>query len=423
MNITQELEHAVVESASSEIVELIKMSEDYLALGIYDSACSCLKEALLLGELDLDVYNRLGYVNYCQHEYHTALECYQMALDICADDAEVINNLGLLYMAIAEYEIAEQYFLKAIEYPETKIKANFNLAKLALASEDYSKGWKYYQNRITSFDTETSLPTDLSEKSILIYGDINYWQEMFFLRFLPELVKSGAKKISYYASEELQVLFRKGIDGVELLRSLPMDTQYDVILSIVDLPGVISKKQNLSFVAPLVFSTPSKSSVKIVRNLLPNNGRENIAVLWETQNPESNGLRMGLSPELLGESLRYTDANILVLQQSPSEKDIRLLEKGLRRKVFNYGFINDSVESSLAFLSEVDRYISVGDHNIHLALSLNKKVSVLVSHPPQWQWLNETKQSPWFPNCNIYRQDISGSWEQACLDLKSSLHE
>ena len=422
MNATQEFEHAPIDNASPEIIELIKMSEDYLALGIYDSACSCLKEALLLGELDLDVYNRLGYVNYCQHEYHTALECYQMALDI-HDDAEVINNLGLLYMAISEYEIAEQYFLKAIEFPETKTKANFNLAKLALASEDYSKGWAYYQNRITLFDNDTPMAADISEKSILIYGDLNYWQEMFFLRFIPELVNSGAKKISYYASEELHVLFKKGIDGVELLRSLPMDTQYDVILSIVDLPGVLSKSQNLSSLAPFSFSTPSKSSVKIARNLLPNNGRENIAVLWEASSPESSGLRMKFSPELLGESLRYTDANILVLQQGASEKEIRLLEKGLRRKVFNYGFSNDSVESSLAFLSEVDHYISVGDHNVHIALSLNKKVSVLVPHPPQWQWLNDAKQSPWFPSCNIYRQDISGSWEQACLDLKSALHE
>lgn len=423
MSITQELEHSVIQSSSSEISALIKLSEDYLALGIYDSACSCLKEALLMGECDLDIYNRLGYINYCQHEYHTALECYQMALDLHADDPEVINNLGLLYLAIAEYEIAEQYFLKATGYRETEARANLNLAKMALASGDYTRGWEYYRHRINSSDATISLPADLSEKSILIYGDLNYWQEMFYLRFIPELQMLGAKKISYYASEELQILFRKGIDGVELLRSLPMGGKYDVILSIVDLPGVLSSAQSLSSMAPIIFSPPSKSSIKIIRNMLPNNGRENIAVLWEALSSESNGLRMRISPELLGESLCNSNANILILQQNPSDKDIRLLEKGLRRKAFNYGFINDSVESAYAFLSEVDHYVSVGDHNIHLALSLNKSVSVFVSHPPQWQWLLDKKQSPWFPGCNIYRQDVSGNWEQACQDLKSSLHE
>jgi len=423
MEITHESKQLETGSAIRETTVLIKLSEDYVSLGNYDSACSCLKEALFLGESDLEVYNRLGYVNYCQHEYHTALECYQMALDICADDAEVIHNLGLLYLAITEYKIAEKYFLKAIEYPETKLRAYSNLAKLALVSGNYLKGWEYYQYRITSLDSENSLYRDITEKSILIYGDLNYWQEMFFLRFFPELLKVGAKKISYYASEELQVLFRKGIDGVVILRSLPMDTQYDVILSIVDLPGVISKTQDLYFLEPFPLSPPSKQSVKVIRNMLPNNGRQNIAVSWETQNPESNGLKIRVSPEILGESLRNCDANILVLQQNPSEKDIRLLEKGLRRKVFNYGFISESVESTLAFLSEVDHYISVGDHNIHLAASLNKKVSVLVSHPPQWQWLMDVTKSPWFPGCNIHRQDISGSWERACQDLKTSLHE
>ena len=67
MDITQELKQAKAESTIPEISVLIKLSEDYLSLGIYDSACACLKEALLLGESDLEVYNRLGYVNYCQH--------------------------------------------------------------------------------------------------------------------------------------------------------------------------------------------------------------------------------------------------------------------------------------------------------------------------------------------------------------------
>ena len=85
MNLLQELKQSIGESASLDISDLLKMSDEYLSKGIYDKACSCLKEALLLGERDVEVYNRLGYVNYCRHEYHTALECYQTALDICED--------------------------------------------------------------------------------------------------------------------------------------------------------------------------------------------------------------------------------------------------------------------------------------------------------------------------------------------------
>ena len=423
MNILQELKQSIGESESLGISDLLKMSDEYLSKGICDKACSCLKEALLLGERDVEVYNRLGYVNYCRHEYHTALECYQTALDICEDEPEVIHNLGLLYQAISEKKIAEQYFLKALEFPETKTRAYANLSRLALSSENYSLGWDYYRQKMNSANAEMSVPVELEEKTVLVFGDLNYWQEMFYLRFLPELVKIGAKKISYYASEELQILFRKGMDGVEILRSLPMRTQYDVILSIVDLPGVLSATQELSYLEPLSFSSPSLSSVKLVKNILPNNGRENIAVSWESMESESNGVKARVSPELLGESLRFSEANILVLQQNASDRDIRLLEKGLRRKVFNYGFINESVESTLAFLSEVNHYVSVGDHKVHLASSLNKKVSVLVSHPPQWQWTMEAEQSPWFPGFNLYRQDVTGCWEHACQTLKSSLHE
>jgi hypothetical protein len=420
MNIVQEPKQ-IVEDAISEIDIRLAQSNEYLSNGLYDKACSCLKETLLMGERELEVYSQLGYVNYCRHDFHVALECYQMALDICQDNAALLNNLGLLYVAMGQLDAAENYFLQARQFPETCLDASLNLAKLSLATENYDTGWEYFCSQIDLTESNKSAEISLEDKTVLVYGHLDRWQELFYLRFLPELRKNGAKVVSYYPNEELQLLLRKGVDGIELLKSFPNDVNYDLTLSITELPRILHQSTKLSFLKPLPFSPPPVFNTKVVNNLLPHNGLENIGITWESCSPECKDLKMRVSPELLGESLRYTNANIMVLQQNASSSDIRLLEKGLRRKVFNYGFMNESVENTMAFLSELDHYISIGESNVHLAASINKKVSIMVSNPAPWQWLLAGKETPWFPGFNLYRQEVSGSWDQACHDLSKSL--
>ena len=54
-----------------------------------------------------------------------------------------------------------------------------------------------------------------------------------------------------------------------------------------------------------------------------------------------------------------------------------------------------------------------------------KTARVLVPAPPEWRWMAEGKESPWFPGFRVYRQEYDGSWDTAftelAVDLKKSL--
>ena len=78
------------------------------------------------------------------------------------------------------------------------------------------------------------------------------------------------------------------------------------------------------------------------------------------------------------------------------------------------------LETIIAFVAQLDEYIGVSNTNMHLRLAVGKSARVLVPHPADYRWMSKD-QSPWFPNFEVYRQSIDGTWEEAFASLTSDL--
>ena len=60
----------------------------------------------------------------------------------------------------------------------------------------------------------------------------------------------------------------------------------------------------------------------------------------------------------------------------------------------------------LALLALLDDYVGVSNTNMHLRAGVNRTAKVLVPAPPEWRWMAEGKESPWFPGFTVYRQGV-----------------
>ncbi len=47
----------------------------------------------------------------------------------------------------------------------------------------------------------------------------------------------------------------------------------------------------------------------------------------------------------------------------------------------------------------------------HLAGALGKPVWILLAKVPDWRWMLDLEDSPWYPTAKLFRQQISGEWE------------
>lgn len=394
----------------------------YQTKGHTELAKQYYRKALALTPNDPELLNNFGYTLYRNFEYSEALDYFNNALKLCANFCDAYLNIGLVLQAIGDFAGAENYFLLASRDPRLSLQAKNNLAHLELGQGNYQQGWRYYQFRPSARDAMNKQHTETlaNVKSILLTKDQGVGDELFFLRFIPQLLQRDIT-VSYYCSKKLYSLLSKNMSYCNIHDALPGAHDHEIRVAIADLPRLIPTSVDTP---PAIALRPEADRVAEINLHLPNNNRPNIAVTWQAGEQGDNKLFKRLPPTLLGEMLSHFDANIIILQRNPTAKDIKNLEKGLRRKAFNYSYINDSLDNTLALLSIVDQYIGVSNTNMHLMASLNKPAHVFVPHPPEWRWTNNKTFSPWFPLFKLYRQDMAGNWEPAlhlcCTELKTS---
>ncbi len=59
----------------------------------------------------------------------------------------------------------------------------------------------------------------------------------------------------------------------------------------------------------------------------------------------------------------------------------------------------------------------------HLAGALGAPVWVALSTIPDWRWLLEREDSPWYPRMRLFRQKERGHWEEVFNQMAESLRQ
>ena len=95
----------------------------------------------------------------------------------------------------------------------------------------------------------------------------------------------------------------------------------------------------------------------------------------------------------------------------------------LGRPAHDLSTLNEDLEQILALLSLIDEYVGVSNTNMHLRAGAGKTARVLVPAPPEWRWMAEGNESPWFPGFGVYRQRYDGSWDEAFDMLATDLKQ
>ena len=64
-----------------------------------------------------------------------------------------------------------------------------------------------------------------------------------------------------------------------------------------------------------------------------------------------------------------------------------------------------------ALMRELDLVVSVDTALVHLAGALGVPTWVALAYVPDWRWLMEREDTPWYPSLRLFRQSRLGDWE------------
>lgn len=396
-------------------------------LGKTDKALANFEQTLKLSDNHVGaLVNAAGlYLN--QEKLVFAEQYFLRALNLAPNHPAIYYNLGKLCHAQGKYTAAIDYYKHTIALKSDHLDAYNNLSRLYLMLGQFKEGWQYYRFRVSqqtadAISPPTSLPDDLSAKHLLLQHDQGIGDEIFFLRFISHLKIRGAW-VAYHPRNKIRSLLSRVTDIDYLTTDTEEIPNVDYTFSVGDLPLLLGIDETSQIPPPLKL-TVRPDLVKLVHEELTKAGPPPyLALTWRAGTPEKLLLYKEIPKTTVADLVRDVNATFISLQRNPQPGEIEKLGNLIGKQVHDFDAYNDELEKMLCLLSLIDRYACVSNTNVHLLAGLGKTCDVFVPFPPEWRWMAEGNESPWFPSFRIYRQSADGSWQQALNELKTNLEQ
>ena len=106
------------------------------------------------------------------------------------------------------------------------------------------------------------------------------------------------------------------------------------------------------------------------------------------------------------------------------QKELRSAAEGTwltQHGVAHFGEQLQDFADTAALISCMDLLITVDTAVAHLAGALGRPVWILLPYNPDWRWLTEREDSPWYPSVRLFRQSAIGDWDEVIRRVADSL--
>lgn len=365
-----------------------------------------------------DFHNNLGLCLRLQDKLEEAVAAYRQALVLHADYLPAYNNLGLDLLGLGRPGDASPCFERALALAPDFAEAHWNLGLALLTQGEFERGWREYEWRgqCSSFVAEAGKrPASgapwrgepLTGKTLLLRAEQGAGDTVQFLRFIPELHRRGARLWLEVGAELAELAL--GIDPRLTWADPagePVATDYWVDL--MSLPRWLNPPP-AALGAAVPYLTPSEPRLAAWRQRLEGYPERRIGLVW-AGNPRNRNDRKRSCPLA---TLRpwFTLPGIRWFSLQKGEAAGQLTAED-RRHVVDLAPELHSYADTAAALAALDLLISVDTSVVHLAGALGRPAWVMIPFAPDWRWLLEREDSPWYPSLRLFRQRAGEGWPE-----------
>ena len=398
----------------------------------YDEAILNIKKALTKNSISAEANNVLGNILMVAGQLNEAIICYQKAIEINPNFTDAYNNLGMTYIQPLQLDEAIKYFQKAIEINPNFAEAHVNMSFVLLLSGKLNQGWQEYEWRWgleDSFDdmSYSYIPlwngSDVSNRTILIHAEQGFGDAIQFIRYIPMVANRGAK-IIVDCPKELISLF----SNMEDIKQVILRTDYDDIDIDVD---VRCPLLSLPYIFRTTIDTiPSDVPYLIADTALiqkwrerlskDNSNAKKIGLVWAGSSSNKK-LRRSYSLSLFSPLSETEDVTFYSLQKGEVSKQAKDSPFGMR--LIDYTEEINDFSDTAAIIESLDLVISIDTAVAHLTGALGKPVWTLLPFSPDWRWMLNRGDSPWYPTMRLFRQPSRGDWETVIVKVKDELQK
>ena len=385
-----------------------------------EEAESSFRRAIAAQPGHASAYRMLGDVLLSQYRTEEALDealaNYDRALAIKPDIAEALSNRGVTQQELRRYDQALASYDKALAIQPEFAEAHFNQSLCRLLLGDFERGWEQYEWRWKTTDFPSpnrsfSQPLwlgkeDINGRTILLHAEQGLGDTIQFARYARVVAQKGARVILEVHST-LRSLMSDVAGAYRVLsRGEPLP-EFDFHCPLLSLPLAFNTRlQTIPATIPYLRAT--EAAVKTWNERLGQSSAVRVGIVWSGRQAHKNDHKRSIALSRLA-ALASPGVTLVSLQNELRAEDEQAL--AANPTIIHFGSELKDFSDTAALVSLVDLVISVDTSVAHLAGALGKPVSILLPFAPDWRWLLEREDSPWYPTARLVRQPRMGDWD------------
>jgi hypothetical protein len=341
--------------------------------------------------------------------FEDAIESYDTAIALSADYLEVYSNCGAALDEPKRFNGAMESSDRALALKQDYHQATWNRALLHLRTGQFDVGWRGYEARKNKrqpvenrkWDKPLWLgETDISGRTILVDWEQGFGDAIQACRYIRLLENRGAR-VLFAPHKELQTLMR-GLDANPHIVDLDTDIQFDLHCPLMSLP--LAFKTDIASIPSASYISADEQKVAEWKHRLGRKNKSRVGVVWRAKPIPDNGRSIEFE---LFRRLFNPRYEFISLQKEVTDAERALLD---RAGILHAGDAFTDFSDTAALCVLMDVVISVDTSVAHLAGALGIPVWVLLTWVPDWRWLLDRDDSPWYPSMRLFLQKARGDW-------------
>lgn len=244
----------------------------------------------------------------------------------------------------------------------------------------------------------------IAGKRILLYAEQGIGDVVQFARFIPQVAAKAA-----HVTLEVQPAV------VRLLKTLPCEVvafgaqvaPFNLHSPLVSL-GTLLDVQLETIPAQVPYLTAPDDDVARWRSkLAAHGGALKVGLAWSGNPQHKNDYNRSVRFEQLAPLLNVPGVMFVSLQKDVRGTDAEALRAA---NILDAGKELGDFADTAALVEALDIVISVDTAVAHVGGALGKPIWVLLPFAPDWRWMLERSDSPWYPSARLFRQASLGDW-------------
>jgi hypothetical protein len=370
-----------------------------------DEAANCYRRVLTVDPTHPDALRLLAVVARDAGDLPAAAELLRRAMAEMPDAAELRDDLSLVERRHAAQLQREGRFAdslaawrRAVDSEPGNAGAHHGLAESLLLNGHWREGWREYEwrwrlpelPRQQEFRSGSEWDgSPLCGRTLLLYEEQGFGDVIQFSRLLAPVRERRDGRIVVACRREVGCLL-----DVETIGDGDPLPPFDVHLPLMSLARVLNvTPDSIPGTVPYITADAARARLREMP------GRK-VGIAWAGRPEHSRDNERSIPPALLAPLLDVPGVSWVSVAKDhrppPGVLDLS-------------GEIRDFRDTA-AILASLDLLVTVDTAVAHLAGAMGVPTWVMLPHVPDWRWLLDRDDSPWYPSVRLFRQTVPGDW-------------